>query len=308
MTELPAIIINVQRGGPSTGLPTKTEQADLTQAVFGRNGECPVPVLAARSPADCFDMAQEAWRIATRYMTPVILLTDGYIANGAEPWKIPDARSLEPLKIEHPAPPSNGHHFQPYSRNERLARPWAIPGTPGLMHRIGGLEKQDITGNVCYDPENHQHMIDLRARKVALIAKDIPLQNVIGPSSGRLLVLSWGGTFGACRTAVQQVIARGGSVAHAHLRYLNPFPANLGQIVGSYERVLVPELNKGQLRLLVRAEYLVDAVGLNKVQGKPFAVREVVNKIQELLGDSRVAGKMIESSPLRGESRVRGSA
>ncbi len=283
MTELPLVIVNVQRGGPSTGLPTKTEQADLMQAMFGRNGECPVPVIAARSPADCFDTAVEAWRIATRFMTPVMLLSDGYIANGAEPWRIPDAKSLARIAIEHPQAPSNGHGFQPYARNARLARPWAIPGTPGLMHRIGGLEKEDITGNVSYDPENHQHMVDLRARKVAGIADDIPLQQVAGPRSGRLLVLSWGGTYGACATAVQEVQNEGGSVAHAHLRYLNPLPRNLGQIVGSYERVLIPELNKGQLRILIRAEFLVDAVGLNKVQGKPFAIREIVGKIHELL-------------------------
>ena len=285
MTELPLIIINVQRGGPSTGLPTKTEQADLLQAMFGRNGECPVPVIAARSPADCFDMAIEAWRIATRYMTPVILLTDGYLANGSEPWKIPDVDSLPQINGRAPPGPVGKRRscFMPYARDERLARPWALPGTPGLMHRIGGLEKQDITGNVNYEPANHQHMVDLRARKIAGIAKDIPPQEVEGPASGRLLVISWGGTYGACATAVRQVAADGGSVAHAHLRYLNPFPANLGEIIKRYDRVLVPELNRGQLRMLVRAEFLVDAVGLNKVQGKPFAVREVVEKIEEML-------------------------
>lgn len=283
MTELPVLIINVQRGGPSTGLPTKTEQADLLQAMFCRNGECPLPVVAARSPGDCFEIVQEAWRIATRFMTPVMVLSDGYIANGAEPWKIPDIDSLPSWKVSHPTAPSNGHGFMPYERDERLSRPWAIPGTPGLMHRIGGLEKQDITGNVCYDADNHQHMVNLRASKVAGIAMDIPLQEVKGPERGRLLVLSWGGTFGACATAVQHVQATGGSVAHAHLRYLNPFPANLGEILQHYDRVLIPELNRGQLRMLIRAEFLVDAVGLNKVQGKPFAVREVVHKIEEML-------------------------
>jgi 2-oxoglutarate/2-oxoacid ferredoxin oxidoreductase subunit alpha len=283
MTELPLLIINVQRGGPSTGLPTKTEQADLLQAMCGRNGECPIPVIAARSPADCFDVAQEAWRIATRFMTPVIMLTDGYIANGSEPWRVPDASSLDPIEVKHPGPPENGTPFMPYARDERLSRPWAIPGTPGLMHRIGGLEKQDITGNVNYEPANHQHMVNLRAKKVADIAKDIPLQTVSGPERGKLLILSWGGTYGACATAVRDVQDLGLSVAHAHLRYLNPFPANLGELLKRYEKVLIPELNRGQLRLLVRAEFLVDAIGLNKVQGKPFSVYEIVDRIHELL-------------------------
>lgn len=283
MTELPLLIINVQRGGPSTGLPTKTEQADLLQAICGRNGECPVPVIAARSPADCFDAVQEAWRIAVRYMTPVFLLTDGYIANGSEPWKVPDVKSLGTIEVKHPGPLANGDVFHPYARDERLARPWALPGTPGLMHRIGGLEKQDITGNVNYEPANHQHMIDLRAKKVANIALDIPPQSVDGPAKGKLLVLSWGGTYGACATAVREVQGKGGSVAHAHLRYLNPFPANLGDLFKNYDKVLIPELNKGQLRLLIRGTYLVDAIGLNKVQGKPFSVYELTNKINELL-------------------------
>jgi 2-oxoglutarate ferredoxin oxidoreductase subunit alpha len=283
MTELPLLIINVQRGGPSTGLPTKTEQADLLQAMFGRNGECPVPVVAAQSPADCFNAAFDAWRIATRYMTPVFLLTDGYIANGAEPWKVPDVESLPQFVIKHPQGSENGDVFHPYARDERLARPWALPGTPGLMHRIGGLEKQDITGNVNYEPANHEHMVNLRARKVAQIAHDIPPQEIDGPSSGKLLVISWGGTYGACATGVRNVRAQGGSVAHVHLRYLNPFPANLGEIIARFEKVLVPELNRGQLRMVLRAEFLVDAIGLNKIQGKPFAIREVVEKIEALL-------------------------
>ncbi len=283
MTELPLVIVNVQRGGPSTGLPTKTEQADLLQAVCGRNGECPVPVIAARSPADCFDVAIEAWRIATRFMTPVLLLTDGYIANGSEPWRIPDVASLERFPVEHPGPRVNGQKFMPYERNERLARPWAIPGTPGLMHRIGGLEKQDITGNVNYEPENHQRMVHLRARKVAGIAQDIPEQEVNGPATGDLLVLSWGGTYGACATAVKSAQERGRTVAHAHLRYLNPFPRNLEAVLRSYRKVLIPELNLGQLRLLIRGQYLVDAVGLNKVKGRPFTVAEVMDKIDDLL-------------------------
>ncbi len=282
MTELPLIVINVQRGGPSTGLPTKTEQADLFQAVLGRNGECPLPVIAARSPADCFHAAIEAWRIATQFMVPVMLLTDGYIANGSEPWLIPDVASLPQIPVEHPHVSNNGGAFKPYLRDENLSRPWVIPGTPGLMHRIGGLEKQDITGNVSYDPANHEHMVHTRAKKVANVARIIPMQEVVGPMSGRLLVLSWGGTYGACSTAVAHARADGASVAHCHLRYLNPFPSNLGEILNLYEKVLIPELNLGQLRMLIRAKYLVDAVGLNKVQGRPFAVREVVSKIKEL--------------------------
>jgi 2-oxoglutarate ferredoxin oxidoreductase subunit alpha len=225
----------------------------------------------------------EAWRIAVRFMTPVILLTDGYIANGSEPWPIPDVSKLPKLEIEHPGPLSNGEPFLPYKRNERLARPWALPGTPTLMHRIGGLEKQDITGNVNYEPENHQHMVHTRAKKVELVAQDIPLQTVNGPEKGDLLVLSWGGTFGACTTAVEKCQEQGLSVAHAHLRYLNPFPRNLGEILKNYKKVLIPELNMGQLRMLIRGIYLVDAIGLNKIKGKPFAVVEVVQKIKELL-------------------------
>ncbi|MCA9099842.1 MAG: 2-oxoacid:acceptor oxidoreductase subunit alpha [Pirellulales bacterium] len=286
MTELPMIVVNVQRGGPSTGLPTKTEQADLLQAMFGRNGECPLPVIAARSPADCFDCAQEAWRLAVEYMTPVILLTDGYIANGSEPWRIPAIDELPKIEVKHPGPIANGKPFHPYARNERLARPWAIPGTPGLMHRLGGLEKQDVTGNVSYDPANHQRMVNLRQRKVAGIAQDLPPQAVDGPESGRLLVVGWGGTFGALATATRRMRARGESVAHVHLRYLNPFPANLRDILSNYDKVLVPELNLGQLRMLLRSEFLVDAVGLNKVQGKPFSVGEVVEKIGDMLGTS----------------------
>ncbi|HEX4413327.1 MAG TPA: 2-oxoacid:acceptor oxidoreductase subunit alpha [Lacipirellulaceae bacterium] len=284
MTELPMVVINVQRGGPSTGLPTKTEQADLFQAIFGRNGECPMPVIAACSPADCFDVAQEAWRIAVRYMVPVMLLTDGYIANGSEPWRIPKYADLKKIEITHPGPPSNGDHFLPYRRDERLARPWAIPGTPGLEHRIGGLEKQDITGNVSYDPANHQHMVDLRADKVARVANDIPPQKIDGPASGDLLVLSWGGTYGACATATHNVQAKGKAVSHCHLRWLNPLPKDLGDIMKRFKKVLIPELNLGQLRTIIRANYLIDAIGLNKVQGKPFSVAEVANKMEAILG------------------------
>lgn len=287
--ELPMVVINVQRGGPSTGLPTKTEQSDLYQALYGRNGECPMPIVAARSPGDCFDVAQEAWRLASRYMTPVFLLTDGYIANGSEPWRIPKMADLPAIPISHPeARVANGEApepFFPYQRNERLARPWALPGTPGLEHRLGGLEKQDVTGNVSYDPDNHEHMIHLRARKVANIADDIPPQTVDGPESGDLLVVSWGGTYGACLSATRLARKQGVSVAHAHLRYLNPMPKNLGQLFGRYKKVLVPELNCGQLRTVLRDRYLIDAIGYNKVQGKPFSVGELVTRITEVAGD-----------------------
>ncbi len=279
--ELPMLIISVQRGGPSTGLPTKTEQSDLLQAMFGRNGESPLPVIAARSPSDCFYVALEAWRLATRFMTPVIILSDGYIANGSEPWRIPNVDELPEIVVEHPGPSTNGEPFMPYQRNARLARPWALPGTEGLMHRVGGLEKEDVTGNVSYDPDNHQHMTNVRAQRVAQIADDIPIQEVDGPQHGQLLVLSWGGTYGACATAVRQCQAAGVSVAHAHLRYLNPFPRNLGEVLDRYDRILVPELNMGQLRMLIRSRYLQDVVGLNKVEGKPFAVSAIVAEIRK---------------------------
>jgi 2-oxoglutarate/2-oxoacid ferredoxin oxidoreductase subunit alpha len=292
ITELPMVIINVQRGGPSTGLPTKTEQADLFQAMFGRNGECPMPVIAASGPADCFDVAQEAWRIAVQYMTPVMLLTDGYIGNGSEPWRIPDASTLPKLEIKHPSASDNGDAFMPYERDERLARPWAIPGTPGLEHRIGGLEKQDVTGNVSYDPANHEHMIHTRAQKVANVAKDLPPQKLDGAGSGDVLVLSWGGTYGACATAVHTMQACGHKVTHCHLRYLNPLPNDLGEILTRFKKVLIPELNLGQLRTIIRDKYLIDAIGLNKVQGKPFSVAEVETKIEEL-----ITGKATETAP-----------
>jgi 2-oxoglutarate ferredoxin oxidoreductase subunit alpha len=284
MLELPLLVINIQRGGPSTGLPTKTEQADLYQAIVGRNGEAPLPVVAARSPADCFDVAIEAWRIASRLMTPVMVLSDGYLANGSEPWLIPEVDKLPRIEIQHPGPITTGEKFLPYQRDELLARPWALPGTKGLMHRVGGLEKQDITGNVNYEPANHQHMVNTRAKKVENVASLIAPQEVEGPDSGDLLVLSWGGTYGACKTAVELCQAEGLSVAHAHLRWLNPFPRNLEKIVRSYKKVLIPELNMGQLRTFIRAKFLVDAQGLNKVQGRPFAVQEVVNAIRQQLG------------------------
>jgi 2-oxoglutarate ferredoxin oxidoreductase subunit alpha len=284
MLELPLLIINVQRGGPSTGLPTKTEQADLFQAIVGRNGEAPVPVIAARSPSDCFDVAMDAWRVAARFMTPVLVLSDGYIANGSEPWLIPDVSQLAKIEIRHPGPIENGEKYLPYKRDELLARPWALPGTKGLMHRIGGLEKQDVTGNVNYEPANHQHMVNTRAKKVENVALEIPLQEIEGPANGDLLVLSWGGTYGACKTAVEECLEQGLSVAHCHLRWMNPFPRNLEKILRSYKKVLIPELNLGQLRTFIRAKYLIDAQGFNKVEGKPFAVHDLVKAIREQLG------------------------
>lgn len=282
--ELPMLVINVQRGGPSTGLPTKTEQSDLYQAVYGRNGECPMPVIAARSPGDCFYVAQEAWRLAVRYMTPVMLLTDGYIANGSEPWSIPRVADLPTIDVTHPGPSESGEKYLPYQRDARLARPWALPGTPGLEHRLGGLEKQDVTGSVSYEPGNHQHMVDTRAKKVAGIANDIPDQTVDGPGEGDLLVVSWGGTYGSCLSATRLARKQGKSVAHAHLRYINPLPKNLGDLMRRYKRVLVPELNTGQLRTMLRDRHLIDAIGFNKVQGRPFTVAELVTKIGEVAG------------------------
>jgi 2-oxoglutarate ferredoxin oxidoreductase subunit alpha len=279
--ELPMIVINVQRGGPSTGLPTKTEQSDLLQGMFGRNGESPLPILAPRSPADCFDVAIEAWRIATECMIPVMVLSDGYIANGSEPWRIPNLSDLSNIEVSHPEGADPDEPFMPYARDEYLARPWAIPGTPGLMHRVGGLEKEDGTGNVSYDPDNHQHMTDTRAAKVKRIAERIPPQDVFGESSGDVLVVSWGGTYGACHTAVQRCQDAGHKVSHAHLRYLNPLPSNIGDLLSSFRTVLVPELNTGQLRMLLRAEFLVDCIGINKVQGKPFAISELLEAIEK---------------------------
>ena len=286
MTELPLVIANVQRGGPSTGLPTKTEQADLLQAMFGRNGECPCAIVAPSSPADCFFMAIEAFRIATKFMIPTFFLSDGYLANGSEPWRVPSFKELGKIDVQSATNPDG---FKPYERNpETLGRAWAIPGTPGLEHRIGGLEKEDLTGNVSYDPANHEHMIRLRAEKIDRIAEDVDELQVMGPAEGELLVLGWGSTAGAIRSAVERVQKRGGSVAAAHLRHLNPFPKNLGKVLKRYEQVLVPEMNMGQLRLLLRAKYLVDVVGLNKIQGLPFKIVEIEQKIEELLGNTVV--------------------
>lgn len=281
MTELPVVIANVQRGGPSTGLPTKTEQSDLFQAVLGRNGECPVVVLAPASPADCFHMAFEAFRLATRYMTPVFFLSDGYIANGSEPWRVPAVEDLPRIDVHFRTDP-NG--FYPYLRDEKtLSRPWVIPGTPGMEHRIGGLEKQHITGDVSYDPENHDFMVRLRAEKIARVANDIPDVEVFGKPQGKLLVVGWGGTYGAITSAVEYLQQRGRSISCIHLRYLNPFPKNLGEILGRFETILVPELNLGQLVWLLRAQYLLDAKGYNKVQGMPFKISELVNKFSQML-------------------------
>lgn len=281
MTELPLVIIDVQRGGPSTGLPTKTEQADLLQAVCGRNGEAPVVVLAAATPSDCFNMAIEASRIAIKYMTPVILLTDGYIANGSEPWKIPHANELPEIPVKFR---TEKEGFYPYLRDENLARPWAIPGTPQLEHRIGGLEKSDIYGNVSYDPDNHHKMVTLRAKKIKNIENDIPLLEVEGEPSGELLVVGWGGTYGAIKEAVNKARAQGYNVSQAHFRYLNPFPKNTEQVLKSFNKILIPEINLGQLAKLIKSEYLIDVQQFNVVRGLPLRVADIVDQIIKTLG------------------------
>jgi len=291
--ELPLIVVNVQRGGPSTGLPTKTEQADLLQAMFGRNGEAPVPIVAPRSPSDCFDAAIEAARIATKYRTPVLLLSDGYLANGSEPWLLPEVAALPDLRVEFATEPNhvaaNGSaEFWPYLRDEQtLARPWAVPGTPGLEHRIGGLEKADGSGNISYDPANHEAMVRLRAAKIDGIAADIPPLQVDDPSGrARVLVLGWGSTYGPIGAAVRQVRRVGGVVAQAHLRHLHPFPANTGEVLRRYDRVVVPEMNLGQLSMLLRATYLVDTIGYNRVRGLPFKSDELAAVIESVLAGS----------------------
>jgi 2-oxoglutarate/2-oxoacid ferredoxin oxidoreductase subunit alpha len=287
ITELPMVIVDVQRGGPSTGLPTKTEQSDLLLAMFGRNGESPLPILAAATPADCFDLVQEAMRIAVDFMVPVIFLSDGYIANGAEPWRIPEISELKPVNVKHVTERNSAEGYLPYKRDDRYVRPWAVPGTKGLEHRVGGLEKADVTGNVEYSPANHQHMTNIRAAKVAGIADFIPEQTVEGPETGDLLVVSWGGTYGSVRTAVRQCLSEGHKVAHCHLRYMNPFPRNLETLLKNYKQVLVPELNNGQLRFLLRNDFLVDAKGFNKVQGKPFLISEVADAIRSHLNNGK---------------------
>jgi 2-oxoglutarate/2-oxoacid ferredoxin oxidoreductase subunit alpha len=280
--ELPLVICDIQRGGPSTGLPTKTEQADLLQAMFGRNSEAPIPVIAASSPGDCFWVALEASRIALKYMVPVIVLSDGYLANGAEPWRIPNVEDLPEIPVLFETNPED---FHPYRRNsETLARPWAIPGTPGLEHRLGGLEKQDVTGNISYDPINHEHMVRTRAAKVEAIAQDIPDVVPEGDDSGDLLIVAWGSTHGPIAGALNSQRGKERRIGHVHLRYLNPLPRNLGEVIKRYRKVLVPEMNMGQLVMLLRAKYLVDAQGYNKIQGKPFKQSEIEEKIQEILG------------------------
>ncbi len=285
MLEIPLLVCDIQRGGPSTGLPTKTEQSDLLQAYYGRNGECPMPVVSASTPSDCFEAVYEAVRIAVQHMTPVIFLSDGYIANGAEPWKFPKADDLKPievnfkkeLKIDEP-------QFFPYQRDEKHVRPWAVPGTPGMEHRVGGLEKQNITGNVSYDPDNHQLMVKIRQEKVDKIADYIPEQKIdLGPEKGDILVLGWGSTYGAIRSAVLELLDEGKSVSHAHLRYLRPFPKNLGSILKNFKTVLVPEINNGQLIKIIRDQYLVDAKPYNKVMGVPITKTELLSKIKEML-------------------------
>jgi len=285
MTELPLVIVNSQRGGPSTGLPTKTEQSDLYQAVYGRNGDTPLPVIAARSPADAFECAIEACRIATRYMTPVILLTDGYIANAAEPWKVPDMSSYAPFPVEFfDTPPAEGEGVMPYARNQDLARPWIKPGTPGLEHRIGGIEKQPGTGNIDYSPAAHQQMTDTRFEKVAKVAETIPDQEIcIGREGARLAVVGWGSTFGPIHQAVRRAIGKGQDVAHVHIRHIWPMPKNLAVLLQSFDRILVPEMNKGQLKTLLRDQFLVDARPLSKVSGQPFRIAEIAAAIDESL-------------------------
>ncbi len=284
MTELPMVIVNIQRGGPSTGLPTKTEQADLLEVLFGRNSESPLPVVSASSPSDCFYATIEAVRLSLKYMTPVFLLSDGYLANGSEPWKLPAEQELP--KLEHRLVKNgvSSDNFQVYARDaETLARAWPVPGTAGFEHRIGGIEKDSLTGNVSYDPDNHENMVHTRANKIAGIAKDIPDQEVFGDSSGDLLIVSWGSTYGAIHAAVAKARAAGKNVSHAHLRYLNPFPANFESIVNSFDRVLVPEMNMGQLSLLIQGRFLKKVIPLNKVKGRPFLISEISSKIDELI-------------------------
>jgi 2-oxoglutarate/2-oxoacid ferredoxin oxidoreductase subunit alpha len=280
--EIPLVICDIQRGGPSTGLPTKTEQADLLQALFGRNSEAPIPVLAAATPADCFWVAIEACRIAVKYMVPVIILSDGYLANGAEPWRIPELSDIPEIPVKFATDPVS---FLPYKRDpQTLARPWAVPGTPGLEHRIGGLEKQDPTGNINYEPLNHEKMVRVRAAKVAAVAQDIPNVLPAGDLEGDLLIVAWGSTCGSITAALKAQRAKGRKIGHLHLRHLNPLPSNLGDVLKRYKKVLVPELNMGQLLWVLRAKYLVDAVGLNKIQGRPFKQAELEQKIEEMLG------------------------
>ncbi len=285
MLEIPLVIVNIQRGGPSTGLPTKTEQSDLLQAYYGRNGEAPIPVLAASTPSDCFSMAFEAVKIALQHMTPVILLSDGYIANGAEPWKFPSAKDLPTIEVNFKTSLAEGEDkFLPYKRNEKLARPWAVPGTAGLEHRIGGIEKQHETGNVSYDPENHEFMVKMRQAKVDKIADYIPLQTIdSGAATGKVLVLGWGSTYGTIKSAALQLQSQGKSVSHAHIKYMRPFPKNLGEILAGFETILIPEINNGQLIKIIRDQYFVDAKGYNKIMGIPITKQELITAIESYL-------------------------
>ncbi len=285
MLEIPLVIVNIQRGGPSTGLPTKTEQSDLLQAYYGRNGEAPIPVLAASTPSDCFFMAFEAVKIALQHMTPVILLSDGYIANGAEPWKFPSAADLPKIEVKFKTSLAEGEDkFLPYKRDEKLARPWAVPGTAGLEHRIGGIEKQHETGNVSYDPENHEFMVKMRQAKVDKIADYIPLQTIdSGASTGKVLVLGWGSTYGTIKSAALQLQSQGKSVSHAHIKYMRPFPKNLGEILAGFETILIPEINNGQLIKIIRDQYFVDAKGYNKIMGIPITKQELITAIESYL-------------------------
>ncbi|MFT3932326.1 MAG: 2-oxoacid:acceptor oxidoreductase subunit alpha [Chitinophagaceae bacterium] len=285
MMEIPLLIIDVQRGGPSTGLPTKTEQSDLLQAYYGRNGECPMPVIASSTPSDCFEMAYEAARISVQHMTPVILLSDGYIANGAEPWKFPKADDLAPIEVKFKTELGDGEEkFQPYLRDEKLVRPWAVPGTKALEHRIGGIEKQNITGNVNYEPENHQLMVKIRQEKVDKIAEYIPEQKLdSGPDKGKILVLGWGSTYGAIKSALAELQAEGHAISHAHIRYMRPFPKNLGEIIKNFEHILIPEINNGQLIKIIRDVYFVDAKGYNKIMGVPITKAEMLDVLKKML-------------------------
>lgn len=285
MLEIPLLVINVQRGGPSTGLPTKTEQSDLMQAYYGRNGECPMPIISASTPSDCFEAVYEAARISLQHMTPVMFLSDGYIANGAEPWKFPKSDDLPPIEVKFKEGLDEGEtKLRPYLRDEKLVRPWAVPGTPGLEHRIGGIEKQDITGNVSYDPDNHEHMVKTREEKVNRIADYIPLQKLdSGASTGKVLVLGWGSTFGAIKSACHELQLEGQAISHAHLRYIRPFPRNLGEILKGFDKVLVPEINNGQLIKIIRDQFLVDAIPYNKIKGVPITKTELVAEIRKHL-------------------------
>ena len=285
MLEIPLIICNIQRGGPSTGLPTKTEQSDLLQAYYGRNGECPIPIIASSTPSDCFDVAFEAVRIAVQHMTPVILLSDGYIANGAEPWKFPQSANLPAIAVNFKTKLDDGEEkLKPYSRDEKLARPWVIPGTPGLEHRIGGLEKENITGNISYEAENHQLMVKLRQQKVDEIANYVPKQQLdSGPEKGKVLVIGWGSTYGAIKSACIELQGQGYAVSHAHIRYIRPLPANLGEIISNFDKVLIPEINNGQLIKIIRDIYLVDAKAYNKITGVPITKGELVTVLKEML-------------------------